>query len=93
MRSTKVKVTGLRNGKKCSFIWKKGGIFVASIPEDDHILSQIDDEHPAIGGTYYPTKEDPLTAIKVAYVYFDEVLDIKCNGDTPELPSEPGVVY
>ena len=92
MKSTVIKCHGVKDGAECWFIWRKGR-FVASDPKYVPQLYEIQAKARTMGGTYYLTPKDPLTAAEVGNRFFDRFNRMECNGDAPQLPYEPGVIY
>ena len=85
----KIVATGIVLGEKKTVIFEDG-----LFREKDFWLELLLEDPEPLGGTYWPSKYEPLN---VYYTlkdrYFDELIEIVVEGELGRIPYEGGVIY
>ena len=85
----KIVATGIVLGEKKTVIFEDG-----LFREKDFWLELLLKDPEPLGGTYWPSKYEPLN---VYYTlkdrYFDELIEIVVEGELGRIPYEGGVIY
>ena len=85
----KIVATGIVLGEKKTVIFEDG-----LFREKDFWLELLLEDPKPLGGTYWPSKYEPLN---VYYTlkdrYFDELIEIVVEGELGRIPYEGGVIY
>ena len=64
------------------------------VPDLQKRFDELIKVQPAMGGTYFPDENSPLTAYNVLqHTFFDVLEEISVEGDIGEIPHEENMIY
>lgn len=91
-----IKATGKKDGEKMTVEYDNGKFLFNGIDDvyyTDELEYELSLTH-AVGGTYFPQKDEPLNILNVLENYFfDEHADVETDEQIEEMESEYGRIY